>query len=288
MGWIVGCFCCCAVLGQAPNRSLSQEIDFARHLSKKGLHNDAIFQLNRIRNQYSLSTPGLDSLNYFTGWSLYEIKSLDSGVHYFGQVSANSGFYHEAGFFASISEVTLGNYGAATRRLMGLENLDQLSFGTEFRDFQLAGIALLQADYAGFDSLATGFTKSYYQFAREEEDLMNISLELRSIKNRKMWKAGMLSAVAPGAGKMYAGKTKEGVVAMMQVLALGAVAYEQYRRYGVSDPRFILFGGVFTVFYVGNIWGSALSVKIKRDEQLYDLHERILLDLHIPVRTLFN
>jgi hypothetical protein len=60
------------------------------------------------------------------------------------------------------------------------------------------------------------------------------------------------------------------------------------RKDGVSSPRFIIYGSLFSLFYIGNIWGSALSVKIKRQEFNEKIDEQILFDMHIPLRTLFN
>lgn len=290
-GWALLIISCCFSLNaysQAPTRSFESEFQFARHLSKKGFHSDALFQLQSLRPQYSLSTPALDSLNYLTGWSFYEIKLLDSSVLYLDLVGETSTFYLKSSFFASYNDAHLGNYQRASQRLLQLKQLEELNYGSELRNFELAGIALLDGDFTRFDSLTNTFTRSYYQFSREEDDIIEVANILRNMKRKHGWVAGSLSAIAPGTGKMYAGKTKEGVVALMQVVALGGVAFEQYRRYGVEDPRFILFGGLFSVFYIGNIWGSALSVKIKRDEKLYDLHNRLLLDLHVPLRTLYN
>ena len=72
------------------------------------------------------------------------------------------------------------------------------------------------------------------------------------------WVAGMMSVVIPGSGKIYAGKTGQGIITFIQNVALGVQAYEAYRRDGWKSPRFLIYGGLFSFFYVGNVWGCLL------------------------------
>lgn len=100
--------------------------------------------------------------------------------------------------------------------------------------------------------------------------------------------AGIYSALIPGAGKFYAGKKKQGIAAFLPILSLGAITYESYRKAGIRNARTIAFGSIFSVFYIGNIWGSALAVKIKDKEFNREYDNKILFDMHIPLRNLYN
>ncbi|MEO6916521.1 MAG: hypothetical protein ABI151_13580, partial [Chitinophagaceae bacterium] len=100
--------------------------------------------------------------------------------------------------------------------------------------------------------------------------------------------AGVYSAILPGAGKFYAGKKKQGIAAFLPILSLGVVTYESYRKSGIKSARTLAFGSLFSLFYVGNIWGSVLSVKIKEKEFYREYDNKILFDLHIPLRNLYN
>ncbi len=66
------------------------------------------------------------------------------------------------------------------------------------------------------------------------------------------------------------------------------LAYEAYRKAGAGSARFIAFGSLFSVFYIANIWGSVLAVKIKQKEYYRAYDNQILFDLHIPLRNLYN
>ena len=100
--------------------------------------------------------------------------------------------------------------------------------------------------------------------------------------------AGALSAVLPGSGKFYAGYKGQGIAALMTVGVLGISAAESYYRLGPKSAQFITFGSLFTIFYIGNIWGSTLSVKLARDHQLREIDDQILFDMHVPLRRIFN
>ncbi len=53
--------------------------------------------------------------------------------------------------------------------------------------------------------------------------------------------------------------------------------------------RALLFTVLFSLlFIVANIWGSVLAVKLVRNEKKDAIQNQILLDMHIPLRTLFQ
>jgi TM2 domain-containing membrane protein YozV len=97
-----------------------------------------------------------------------------------------------------------------------------------------------------------------------------------------------MSAIIPGSGKIYAGQLGQGIAAFLQNAIFGLQAYEGLQKDGIKSPRFIIYGGLFTLFYIGNVWGSALSVQIKRREFNEKVDEQIIFDMHIPLRTIFN
>jgi len=111
---------------------------------------------------------------------------------------------------------------------------------------------------------------------------------LSSFKHRSPVLAGFYSALLPGAGKWYAGKKKQAIAAFLPIISLAAITYESYRKDGVKSARFIGFGTLFSIFYIGDIWGSTLSVKIRRNEFYKEYDNKILFDMHIPLRNFFN
>ena len=74
---------------------------------------------------------------------------------------------------------------------------------------------------------------------------------------------------------------------MYMTLPLALVAIEAVILAGVLSPQFLVLGALFGVFYVGNIWGSALSVFSIKKEIFNEIDRNIIYDMHIPLRRVF-
>lgn len=78
--------------------------------------------------------------------------------------------------------------------------------------------------------------------------------------------AGALSTFIPGAGKVYAGKWKDGLVSLLFVGANAYTAYRGFSSTGIRSPYGWLFGGLSAGFYIGNIYGSQKAARIYNHE----------------------
>lgn len=112
--------------------------------------------------------------------------------------------------------------------------------------------------------------------------------EYLSVKRKSGFLAAAMSAVIPGTGKMYAGKTGEGVGALITNLILGWQFYDHYNLLGISSVRTIAYGALFSTFYLGNIYGSAISVRVLKNQQYEILDNSIMLDVSVPFERLFT
>ena len=98
--------------------------------------------------------------------------------------------------------------------------------------------------------------------------------------------AGAMSAVIPGSGKIYAGDLRSGVSTFLIVGALGGMAAESWIKLGGGDWRTIALSSVFGLFYIGNIYGSALSVSLIQNANKDAEKATLLFDLRIPLHRL--
>lgn len=265
--------------------AFTQEWRFAQYLSDKDAFDEAAYVLNNIKPD-GLTPAQSDSLLFFRGWIAYSTKALDEASQQLLQVSPNSVFYLKSQYFGAYCLAFQGHRQQAVEVLQNTPATD--SSLHELKALQLGGIALLQRQYDQYDRHRQAFSYGSYAMANEEKRMDDYRKQLQSVKRRSPVVAGLYSAIVPGLGKIYAGKTKQGIASFLPVLTLGLLTYEGLRKDGPLSARFIGFGSLFTVFYVGNIWGSVLSVKIKRSEinRVYD--NKILFDMHIPIRNLLN
>ncbi|GAB3036519.1 hypothetical protein [Spirosoma pulveris] len=265
--------------------NFSREWQFARYLSEKEANDEAAFVLQTFDKQ-RLTASQRDSLAYLTGWLAYTAKSLDEASSHLLSVSPASPFYVKSRYFGAYCLAFQNRRDSAGAIMQKLPATDSTLI--ELKAFEQAGVALLQRRYSCYDTLRQQFSYSSYALSAEETRLDAYRKGLAAQKRRSPALAGLLSAILPGSGKVYAGKPKQGIAAFLPLLTLGLLTWEGYRKDGPASVRFLGFGSLFTVFYIGNIWGSTLAVKVRRDEFNRGYDNKILFDMHIPLRNLLN
>ena len=283
--WLLIAFYLLAGTASCQTTPFSREWQFARYLADKEATDEAAFVLQKFDHQL-LTAPQRDSLAYLTGWLAYSTKSLDEASLHLLSVSPTSPFYLKSQYFGAYCLAFQHRQDSARAIMENLPAPD--STLRELRALQQAGVALLQRRYARYDTLRQQFRYSSYALSAEETRFDAYRRGLAAQKRRLPAVAGLLSAVVPGLGKVYAGKAKQGIAAFLPVLTLGLLTWEGYRKDGPTSLRFLGFGSLFTVFYIGNIWGSTLAVKVRRDEFNRGYDNKILFDMHIPLRNLLN
>lgn len=294
-----GLFCClCFIISFNPARAqqdmvssatinnVSEELEFIDYLINNREFDDALFLLRKadlLKRANSLQT---DSINYFIGWVFYNTKQLDSSIVYFNKIGAGSPVYVKSSYYKVFELLYLKKYRDAELAIEKAPAQDSML--GELKLLQISSGYLLQKKYRQFDSVASRFSYTDFACAAEQKNLFAYKEKLQKVKHRSPLVAGVFSAILPGSGKVYAGYKGQAIAAFIPCLVFGAVATENYIKDGPADAKFIAAAGVFSVFYIGNIWGSALSVKTYREQQNNETYTSILLNLHIPLRRVFN
>ena len=261
------------------------EIAFSQHLIRLKDYHLAISNLKSLVSD-TLNDMFKDSIHYLIAKSSFYSKDFDSSVVYFNLISENASFYYESLFYSSISCGYLNDFLNAEYYLSKIKttdtNLAQLFY------LNKAGISLLNRDFKSSDENIQKFNKSWYPVVEQQENVKLLYRDIVDFKQKSPFIAGSLSAIVPGLGKIYAGRLGEGVSAFLITTTMGLVAVENYIKDGWKDPKTIIFGSLFSVFYIGNIWGSTLSVKLINDEFNKEVNEQILFNLRVPLRIIFE
>ncbi|MFM8770767.1 MAG: tetratricopeptide repeat protein [Candidatus Kapaibacterium sp.] len=87
--------------------------------------------------------------------------------------------------------------------------------------------------------------------------------------------AGLLSTVIPGLGKVYTGYPTDGLLSLISIATFAYASYDGFSSGGSSSTRGWVFGALAGGLYLGNIYGSALSASIVRDEATRQLQARL-------------
>ena len=255
----------------------SKDAAFVDYLIGNNMEGDAVVLLSRGRYYAS------DTLQYLRGWANYSAKRLEAAAEAFDRVPLDSPFHDKSLFFNVISNAHLGNYARSSELLETYDGPYK-----ELKSLEKAGIALLEGRAADFVTAADGFTFSQYALTESERALQGIYNERYFDRSKSPALAAAASAVVPGLGKVYAGELSEGVAAFLTVGSLAAITAENWAKYGVKNWKTLLFGTLGAVFYIGNIYGSYVSVSIHNNDLRNAQDTAILYHIHIPLRSVFQ
>ena len=265
------------------SRAVSEDYGFFNYLLDNGLAQDARTLLS---GPYAKS----DTLDFLRGKILFSELKLSQASDLFSKVPASSPFGPEAFYYRVVALSTLGEYDEASGLLSSSfpKAFPEGGPYPELTDLQAAGLALLRGSKEEWASRSAGFTYSDFALAESERVLSEIGQSRFSKRSRSAGVAALASTLVPGAGKVYAGRFGEGVAAFLTVGSLGAITAENWKKHGIKDWRTVLAGSLCATFYLGNIYGSYLSVSIENDERTDAENMVILYHLHLPLRSIFR
>jgi len=262
------------------------DFKFVEYLITNKEFSDAILILNDSKKSLNPNKNQRDSIHYYTAWAYYNLKSLDSSIKYFEKISPESAFYEKSKFYQIFEQIYSHRYDEANKIMANFQPGDSLN--QELKLFQQSSSALLQRKFTSFDSLSKGFKYNNFACEKEQRDLFLKKKEIIQNKKKSPFIAGLLSGIIPGTGKFYAGLKGQAISSMIPTFLFAIAGVESYYRSGPKSAPFILSASFFTLFYVGNIWGSTLSVKTFYERTNNEIYNNIMLDLHIPLRRIFG
>lgn len=261
------------------------ELGFVQHLIRYKQTDDALFVLQQLRRNPVFSGQS-DTLDFLLGNIYMSQRNLDSSFAAYKRVRTTANFFTESSFFASLSAMYLKEYCLARNSLSAIPLTD-----SNIRQLWLtekAGLALLEREKDTFLHYSSLFTYDWYPVKIQQKELQENYLKIKAFRDKSPALAGILSAAVPGLGKVYSKRYGDGASAFLINLSLGLLTWENYRKDGILDAKTLIFGSIFSIFYVGNIWGSVYSVKMYRDDFNDVIDEQILYNLHVPLRAAYQ
>jgi len=264
----------------------SKELAFIHYLVSNELYGDAQYSLNALEQDSSILEGQKDSIEYFQGWLSYYQRDFDNSLNHFNQIDKQSELLVASQFFSVMCLLELGDNVGAEGLLNEISSKDRPDIA-ELKILYQSGFALLKRDYAAYDSLVALYKTNNYLIAAERTGFDQYANDLRVYKDKSPLVAGLLSALVPGLGKYYAGYKGHPFGALAITLPFAAPAIELAILAGLTSPLFIASGALFGLFYFGNIWGSALSVKTHKSDYYGEIDYNIVIDLHVPLRRVF-
>ena len=164
----------------------------------------------------------------------------------------------------------MGSYGCFTRPFCG-PNSDHESFvvAPELTEWSaevhyMAGWVALSQDRTEDAMGFFGRVDDPYLLPSSQEVMT--AIDVRDLPNRNRALAGVLAAIVPGSGHLYAGAAGQGVVSLLSTGLMGYLAWDAYSRDNLVQVALFSLSGAFS--HVMSVNGAIESVDQFNDQQL--------------------
>lgn len=148
----------------------------------------------------------------------------------------------------------------------------------------LRGVTLLKQKYW---QEADQFFRSQQAVAMEDTQLFasyrDVAVRGMTLDRKNYIAAGLLSIVVPGAGKFYTGRYVDGMYSLLSVGLTGWQAYDGFSKDGTRSVKGWIYGVLCGGLYIGNIYGSLVSVNIYNTNLENELLKTIDISLNVPL-----
>lgn len=269
------------------NSTLSEsDLLFVQHLMDSREYSDAILVLQAMKGAERHTAAKSDSIHLILGRAFYLQEKIDSSNKYFGLVRPESALSTEAGIFLAFGKMYQCRNNEAEEQLKSMNPGDSVNL--EFIGYMRAVNALVSKDFSRYEALSRNFRFHCRASEWEQKQLGFRAEEQKKNKRKSPWLAGAMSALLPGSGKFYAGYRGQAIASLIPCLIFGAAGVESYFRSGPKSIPFIASTSLFSLFYLGNIWGSAISVKTLYEQKDREIRHHLLLNVQVTMHRLFR
>ena len=234
---------------------------FAKFLYETGEYERASGEF--LKFGYSLYNNSIpDSIYYEIAKCNLAINKYDRTIYYFQKISEiDSEYYMTSIDGIAYSYQKLEQYNESI-------NFINLQMKTvELNDIYTSKLCLIQsinfAKLSEWEKSLKEIEKSLqFKYSDYANNVKKIIIKGNSLKHKSPTAGLLLSSVIPGLGKVYAGKPKDAVYSFLLVSISGWQSYRGFSNDGVNSLRGWFSSALFTSFYIGNLYGSFVEVKL--------------------------
>ncbi len=269
--------------------SPQQVLRFAEYLYNEGEYLRAAGEMQR----YLFLAPeaaDADSVYYLMAKAALrggDYARAQSIVEFFLGKYRDSIFAARLGIYKSIIEYYQGNFHESIKLALGesgaCRSLKRLVIALNYVNLGLYDSARIWADV----SADTGRISMNPSYPCEPYEKLSAELygkiplaDTVPFKNPIM--AGVFSAVLPGAGKVYCGRTMDGVYSLLLIGLAGWQAYDGFHDDGWRSTRGIFFGAMAGTFYAADIYGSNLAARLHNRLVNQKIRQGIRIEIDLP------
>jgi TM2 domain-containing membrane protein YozV len=247
---------------ESQNSLNPSQVLLLNHLDRHQLWEDKILYLNQILQ----NNPNTDTLQLLLSESFYHLNQNDSAVSSLKKCN-NAYLIKHHKYFLKLGLLLQKSDTTSVLQLINALLIHNSKFDNDAKILR----SLIENKESGFqfskDSLLQIFPF----------DIANHIINHQIILRKKTRTAVLLSMLAPGMGKVYLGRKKEGINMLALNIATGSMFFESLFKKGILNVYTIPSAALFSVFYLGNIYGTYKSVNKHKN----DSYKELLFDLGI-------
>lgn len=231
---------------------------FAEYLYKNGDYSRASYEYLRVLHMFENDQSETLKLNLIIGKCFGYVDDYKNASKYFN-VCLDSGtdndVTNEAVIHMGWMLFKQGNYNDSISFL----RVKKPSSNNPLINTLVLADLLCSGDISKSEELIKSYKNEERPYIKPFEKYLGI---LKNIKKKSPVKAGLMSGILPGSGRIYSGRVTEGLISMASFFATSYLAYEGFRDQGIKSFRGWLFGSIGAFLYIGNIYGSVVSARI--------------------------
>jgi len=261
---------------------------FAEHLYEERDYLRAAGEFQRYLILRSRPIVPDEAVLYKIGLCYQKAKDFEKAISYFQRIVDNypkNRYRDQAYYQIAYTYFKKKDYIESINYIQ--QNIQNLSsYTTRLQLNQLLGLNYLyQRRWKDAHALFTSMqsTKGYTQMDSTIQILDQIAIEGEHLPYKSEFWAGLLSAIIPGTGKMYAKRFYDGLYSFILVGTTAWQAYEGFHTSGTRSVKGWIYGTLSGIFYIGNIYGSIVAVKIYNEKMEGRLLRRIGLDIKMEL-----
>ena len=257
------------ILFTSVNPAQTKDFDFSSPINIKKfadfLFCDRDYLRAALEYERLISSEVKDTLLFKIALSYSIIGDYPSAIKYFGNIPSPSTYVNAAKLELIKTYYLMNDY-------YGVRSFYNDTLIEEINKYQLEGNKLFNFSYL--------FTKD--ELPSKEKFLIPFNLsEKDEVSEYYDWKqdppyksstiAGIMSALIPGSGKIYAGEIGDGIVAFITTTVFSFIAYDNFKA--GHNTRGWVWAGVAALFYAGNIYGSVAAAQVHNAKITFEFND---------------
>jgi len=239
-------------------------LSFAEHLYQEGDYLRAAGEFQRYLFCFETIPPDADSIFFKIALCFRAGKNFQKSLDYFQGLVRDfpqSSYLDEARYQLAYVYFLMGKYKESLDTAQNNFSLIQ-SEKHKLKIQQLHGLNFI---YQKKWLQALQHFNSFDETSRNNPltlILKNLAEEGKNLPHKSKFLAGLMSAIIPGTGKIYARRTADGLFSLLTIGVTSWQAYDGFRKDRTHSVKGWIYGALSAFFYLGNIYGSVVAVNI--------------------------